>query len=161
MMIMVDTVAGNIYHDLAKEYEEMSRKGAVEKITISRTESERSRMRKATDRGTDVAVALAAGSRLWHGDVLARNDRMMIIVEIEPEKVAVVDIGNDARIAALVGHAIGNLHRPIKVQDGKIYLPIQSDDEVALIKKQLAPIADLKVSKQVIVFEPEVVVHGH
>ena len=157
--MMVESVAGNIHQGLGKEYEEMSRRGAVEKITISRMESERVRMRKATDKGTDVALTLAAGSRLRHGDVLARGERM-IVVEIEPEKVAVVRL-EDARTAALVGHAIGNLHRPIKVQGDNVYFPIQSDDEISIIQRQLAHVANLKISSQVIVFEPEVVVHGH
>ena len=158
-MLMVESVAGNIHQGLSKEYEEMSRRGTVEKITISRMESERVRMRKATDKGTDVALTLAAGNRMRHGDVLVRGERM-IVVEIEPEKVAVVRLG-DARTAALVGHAIGNLHRPIKVQDDNVYFPIQSDDEISLIQKQLAHVAGLKISSQFIVFEPEVVVHGH
>lgn len=156
---MVESVAGNIHHDLGKEYELMSRKGAVERLTISRMESERVRMRKATDKGTDVALTLAGGSRLRHGDVLVRGERM-IVVEIEPEKVAVVRL-KDARTAALIGHAVGNLHRPIKIQGDYVYFPIQSDDEISLIQKQMAHVSGLKISSQVIVFESEVVVHGH
>lgn len=157
---MVDAVIGNVRGELKAEYEEMSRRGAVEKITISRMESERVRMRKTTDRGTDIALTLAAGSRLRHGDVLVRGEKM-IVIEIEPEKVAVVHLG-DARTAALVGHAIGNLHRPIMVEGDSIYFPIQSDDEIALVQKQLAPVAGrLEIGKQVIVFEPEGVVHEH
>ena len=158
-MLMVKTVVGNIHRDLGKEYEEMSHRGAVEKISISRMESERVRMRKATDKGTDVALTLAPGSRLQHGDVLAKGERM-IVVEIEPEKVAVVRL-EDARTAILVGHAIGNLHRPIKIQGDNVYFPIQSDDEISLIQKQLAHVPGLKISSQTIVFEPEVAVHGH
>jgi urease accessory protein len=132
----------------------MSAKGAVEKIVITRLESERVRMRKSTDRGNDVALTLSPGSRLRHGDVVALSDRMMTVIEIEQEKVGVVRV-SDARIAALVGHAIGNLHRPIKVEGDSIYFPIQSDDEVLMVKKQLAPLGDLDVTMDAIVFEPE------
>lgn len=132
----------------------MTTKDAVEKIVITRLESERARMRKSTDRGTDVALTLPPGSRLKHGDVVALSDRMMTVIEIEQEKVGVVRVG-DARIAALVGHAIGNLHRPIKMEGDRIYFPIQSDDEVSMVKRQLAPLGDLDVTMDSIVFEPE------
>jgi urease accessory protein UreE len=87
----------------------MAAKDAVEKIVITRLESERARMRKNTDRGTDVALTLPPRSKLRHGDVVALSDSTMIMIEIEQEKVGVVRV-RDARLAALVGHAIGNLH---------------------------------------------------
>lgn len=149
---------GNIRGNLKARYEEMVGKNAVEKIVITRLESERTRMRKSTDRGTDVALTLPQGTRLRHGDVIELSGRM-IIIEIEPEKVAAVRIGNDARLAALIGHAIGNLHRPIKVEGDKVYFPIQSDDEVSMIKRQLASFGDVEVTSDTIVFEPEAAVH--
>lgn len=156
-MITVDSIVGNIHRDLKKRYEQMAAKNAVEKIVISRLESERIRMRKSTDIGTDVALTLPTGSRLKHGDVVALSDRMMIIIEIEPEKVAVVHIGVDKgiRLAALVGHVIGNLHRPIKVKGDRIYFPIQSDDEISMVMRQLSPLGSIDVTTDTIVFEPE------
>lgn len=160
-MIMADAVIGNIYAEMKSSYEEMMRRNAVEKLRITRMESERVRMRKATDMGTDVAMTLPAGSRLRHGDILALAERM-VVVEIEPEKVAVVQVFGDARTAALVGHAIGNLHRPIRVEGDRIIFPIQSDDEMAMMQRQLASFADkIKITKDVTVFEPEVSSHGH
>lgn len=141
----------------------MSAKGAVERIRVSRLEAERTRMRKTTDRGTDVALTLAAGARLRHGDVLAVSERM-IIVEQEPEKVAVVRIkDNDPRLAVLVGHAIGNLHRPVKVEGDRICFPIQAESELEMLKRQFSAIIDcVEISSDVMVFEPEgVSTHEH
>lgn len=148
----------------------MAARNAVEKITLSRLESERVRMRKTTDKGSDVVIILPAGSpRLRHGDILSfaaaggqggtatsSSSSTMIVVEIEPENVGVIQIaGGDARTAALVGHAIGNLHRPIKVQDGTtIYFPVQTDDEAAMIERQLAHL-HVKIGRARMVFEPE------
>lgn len=153
---------GNIGKGLKGRYEEMLAKNAVERMSISRTESERLRMRKSTDRGTDVALAMPAGTRLRHGDVVSMTDRM-IVVAIEPEKVAVVRLkGGDARTAVLVGHAIGNLHRPIRVEGDRIVLPIQSDGEVDMLKRQLGPAAaGVEITFDFVVFEPEVSVHEH
>ena len=141
----------------------MSARGAVEKMRISRMEAERTRMRKTTDRGTDVALTLPAGTRLRHGDVLAVSERM-IIVEQEPEMVAVVRINkSDPGLAALVGHAIGNLHRPIKVENGRICFPIQAESELEMLRRQFSAIIDhIEIGTDMMVFEPEgVSAHEH
>jgi urease accessory protein len=152
-------VIGNIRGSLKARYEEMAAKNAVERIVITRLESERTRMRKSTDRGTDVALTLPQRTRLRHGDVIELSGSRMIIIEIEPEKVAAVRIGNDARLATLIGHAIGNLHRPVKVGEDRVYFPIQSEDEVLMIRRQLAPLGNVEVTTDIIVFEPEAAVH--
>lgn len=128
----------------------------MERIRISRTEAERTRMRKTTDKGTDVALVLPAGTRLKHGDILLAAEKT-IIVEQEPEKVAVVRIKDgDARLAVLVGHAIGNLHRPIKVENGRICFPIQAESELEMLRRQFSAVIDhIEISTDVVVFEPE------
>ena len=62
------------------------------------------------------------------------------MVEITPEKVAVVSfksITNDHlfETAVRIGHTIGNLHRPIRLEDNKIFIPIQADSELDLLKR--------------------------
>ena len=143
-------------------YDEMLARNAVEKIAISRTESERLRMRKSTDRGTDVALAMSAGTHLRHGDVVSLAEKM-IVIAIDPEKVAVVRLKNgDARTAVLVGHAIGNLHRPIKVEGDKIVLPVQSDGEIEMLRRQLEHVAGgVEITLDFAVFEPEAGAHEH
>ncbi len=155
-------MVGNIGKELKTEYGEMLAKGAVEKLSISRPEAERLRMRKTTDAGADVALAMPAGTRLRHGDVVHLGDRM-IIIYIEPEKVAVVRLKDSStRTAALVGHAIGNLHRPVKVQDNRIILPIQSDNEIEMLRRQLGPIAgSVEITEDAMVFEPEAGAYEH
>lgn len=155
-------MVGNIGRELKARYDEMLAKGTVEKVAISRPEAERLRMRKSTDAGSDVALAMPAGTRLRHGDVVHLSDRM-IVIEIEPEKVAVVRLkDSDARTAVLVGHTIGNLHRPVKVEDGRIILPIQSDSEIEMLRRQLGPIAgSVDITQDVMVFEPEAGAHEH
>lgn len=153
---------GNIGKGLKVRYEEMLARNAVEKIAISRTESERLRMRKSTDMGTDVALAMPAGTRLRHGDVVSLAEKM-IVIAIEQEKVAVVRLKNsDARTAVLVGHAIGNLHRPIKVEGDRIVLPVQSDGEIEMLRRQLGHVAGgVEITLDFAVFEPEAGAHEH
>lgn len=140
----------------------MLARGDVEKVAISRSESERLRMRKNTDRGTDIALAMPAGTRLRHGDVVSLSDKM-IVIAIEPEKVAIVRLKNgDARTAVLVGHAIGNLHRPIRVEGDRIILPVQADGEADMLRRQMGQAAGgVEITLDFIVFEPEAGAHEH
>lgn len=162
VLIICESIIGNTSNELKGRYEHMLAKGAVERLTISRTESERLRMRKTTDRGTDVALAMASGTKLRHGDVVFLAEKM-IVINIEQEKVAVIRLKYpDLKVAILVGHAIGNLHRPIKVDRDRIILPIQSDNEIEMLRRQFGPIASsVEMTQDFLVFEPEVGAHEH
>src|SRR5689334_4832539 len=118
-MITLDSVNGNIYRDsdLMRKYDEMTSKSLVESIKISRMESQRARMRKASDKGTDIALVMSPGSKLRHGDVLLHNAEKMIVVQLETENVISLTVKDNlheddlVEVPARIGHAIGNLHR--------------------------------------------------
>jgi urease accessory protein len=164
-LITAISVIGNINTNekLREEYQAFCRKDLCEKIMISRIESQRVRMRKMTDKGTDVGLVLAQGTVLRNGDVIYLTKDKIITVEIEPEIVAVLtfkpdDIQNHDlfALAVRIGHALGNLHRPIKVDEERIYVPIQADTEIELLNKIFEAMHDhLEISKAKIVFEPE------
>ena len=163
-MIIIDSVIGNINNDkkLNEKYDEMSSKNCCERIKISRLESQRARMRKCSDRGTDLALILPPGIGLKHGDVIILTDNKMVIVEIEPENVLMIEIKENIHeddvleVPVRVGHTIGNLHRPIKIERHKIYFPIQADTEVEMFKKLFEPVNEhLDIKKRLMVFEPE------
>ena len=163
-MITIDSVIGNMYHDshLRERYAEMSSKSLSEFIKINRTEAQRVRMRKTSSKGTDIAVTLTPGMKLRHGDVILIANDKMITIELEPENVAVIEMKDNiheneiVQLPVRVGHAIGNLHRPIKLEGRKIYFPIQADQEIDMFKKIFAPLLDhLEISQAKIVFEPE------
>ena len=166
MLITIKSVIGNIKKDtnLGQKHDEMCRRAAsaCETIKISRLESERVRMRKTSDKGTDIALTLPQGTHLKHGDVLMLTENKMIIVEIEPENVAMLEIkgnlyGDDIiKLPATVGHTIGNLHRPIKIEENKIYFPIQADSEIDMFRKLLGSVNEhIEINKTKIVFEPD------
>jgi urease accessory protein len=163
-MISINSVVGNIHndHDLAQKYNQMTVKQLSEIIQISRSEAQRSRMRKTSNKGSDVAIMLPQSAHIKHGDVLFLNNDKIIIVEIQPEKVAVIAVKNNIasehlfEMAVKVGHTIGNLHRPIKLEDNKIILPIQAESELDLLKKVLGSIKELiDITSTTMVFEPE------
>jgi urease accessory protein len=171
-MITINSVIGNMYHDseLRKRYEEMSSQSLSESIRISRMEAQRIRMRKRSSKGTDIALTLTPGTKLRHGDVLMLANDKMVIIELEPEDVVVVQVKDNipehhiVEVPVRIGHAIGNLHRPIKLKGRKIYFPIQAHQEIEMFKKIFGSLLDhLEISHARMVFEPEegMDVHEH
>lgn len=171
-MITINSVIGNIYRDqnLMKRYDEMQARSLGESIRISRTEAQRVRMRKTSTRGTDIALTLPAGTKLRHGDVLVMEPGKMVSIEIEPENVAVVEIKENMHkddvmeVPVRIGHAIGNLHRPIKLSGSRIYFPIQADSEIDMFRKMFGHLMEhATISGTKMVFEPDegMDVHEH
>ncbi len=160
----MDSVLGNINNDkkLKEKYDEMAARNVCETIKISRLESQRVRMRKISDKGTDVALTLPPGTRLKHGDVIIITENNMVVVGIEPESVIMIEIRDNihqddvVEVPVRIGHTIGNLHRPIKLEGNKIYFPIQADTELEMFKKLFEPVKEhLDIKKTTLVFEPE------
>jgi len=163
-MITLDSVLGNIHKDasLKKKYNEMMSSSLCESIKISRMESQRVRMRKTSNKGNDIALIMPPGSILRHGDVLLLTIEQMIVLELQPENVILLEIKENlheddiVEIPARIGHAIGNLHRPLKLEGRKIYFPIQAESEVEMFKKIFSPLDDhLEIKSTKMIFEPD------
>lgn len=140
---------------------------AADRVRMTRAELEKSRFRKTTEGGADVAVSLPAGTVLRDGDLLDAGGGRRILVEQEPERVATARPGEGGSAAAfLVGHIVGNRHRPISVSDdgSSISFPIQADSEADVFRGLFARVGggvELRVSEEV--FRPHggADVHGH
>src|ERR671919_757608 len=168
-MLNINLVVGNVHkdHELGQKYRQMSEK-QLETIRISRSEAQRVRMRKTSDKGTDVAIMLPQNTHIKHGDVLLLDNDRIIVVEVQPERVAVIAIENNIashhllEIAAKVGHTIGNLHRPIKIENNNIILPIQAESELDLLKRILGSITEhIDITSTTMVFEAELGAEAH
>lgn len=129
---------------------------------------QRSRLRKTTDRGTDIGIDLPAGTILHHGDMV-RGDGITIQILQKPEMVCTIRPASrpaPVDIWILAAHAIGNMHRPIAVSQDCITFPVQDSSEketfIHMLKGMREGVFD--VSIQEVVFEPhsvaDVVGHG-
>ena len=107
-------------------------------------------MRKTSDKGTDIGFILPSRTRLKDKDVVFLDDTKMILVKLSPELVAVLSFKDypyhehDGQqkpdlinIAIKIGHTIGNLHRPLKLEENKIIFPLQTVEEIDLFQKLL------------------------
>jgi len=163
-LITASTVLGNVSssRELKRKYDEMNAKKACETITVSRLESGRVRMRKTSDKGSDIALILPPGTKLRQGDVLVMTEDKMVVIGIQPEDVIGIEIKSNIhaddliKVPVKVGHTIGNLHRPVKLDGNKVFFPIQADTELDMFIKLFRPMMEhLEIWKTKMVFEPE------
>lgn len=150
-------VLGNIYDG----YEIW---GRCERLQVSRLDLDRSRMRARTKGDVDVGIRLPAGGVLQNGDVLSDGIITIVIEQLAEKVMSVRSIGDDKEYLFLIGHAIGNMHRPISVRDDMITFPIHADSEIDMFKGMLARITDgveTTVNESVFVPHLGADVHGH
>ena len=121
-MLKVNSPIGNIFLD--KEFDDLKNE-KFERLKISRLDLEKRILRKKTDRGTDVGWNLDPGVRLRPGDVF-KNEDQKIVLEQLPEKVISVKIKTKTKpeVMFLLGHIVGNRHRPVSLQGEEILFPI-------------------------------------
>ena len=169
-MITISSVVGNIFHDpsLEEKFQKIRRTKSCELIKISRSELDKTRLRRQTDKGTDVGVVLEPTKKLHNGDVLFSSHDKFIVIEQLPEKVISVrpkPNENSQKILVTLGHIIGNRHRPIQINnDGKIIFPILDESELELFEKLFSSIIDqIDMKIEELIFEPKngVDIHEH
>ena len=137
-MLIIKKILGNIYNDtlLNKKIEESKVNGNLQKLFLSRSEMEKIHLRKETDDGIEIGLTFEAGTKFHHGDVLD-GDKSLILINQMSEKTIKVRLKNDTSSAlpVIVGHVIGNRHRPISINDDhSISFPIHDDSELDLFQ---------------------------
>lgn len=167
-MLKITKISGNIFDDieLKKRFEDLDKHGKCERLKVSRQELEKTRLRKNTDTGTDVGLSFDDGTRIRHGDLIMAEEKF-ILVEQLPEKVISIKVKqslNQTELLVLLGHIIGNRHRPISIENQTITFPIQADSELELFKNLLSEITkdlDMRVEERVFVPRKGMDVHEH
>jgi urease accessory protein len=167
-VLKITKISGNIFEDgeLKKRFDELEKKGRCEQLQLSRQELEKKRLRKNTDKGTDVGLSFTDSTKLNHGDVLRLGEKFILVTQT-PEKVVSIKIKqtpSQTEALVLLGHIIGNRHRPIAIDNQTIMFPIQADSEISLFKNLLAEFEDnldMKVEERVFVPRKGMDVHEH
>ena len=112
----------------------------VDVVNVDQWEAQKTRFRKMTAHGVDVAVSLDRGAYIRDGDVLFWDDqkRDAIVARIDLADVMVVyleELTNLApdlamRTCVELGHAMGNQHWPAVVKGDRVYVPLVVDRTV-------------------------------
>ena len=165
-MLIVNTILGNIYKDdqLAKKIEDSKKQGKFRRLSLSRIEMEKTRLRKKTDDGFDIGFVLEPGTKLQHGDIISEFDEIILIEQL-PEKILVVKFKENRKdLFLLVGHIIGNRHRPISIRNETISFPIHDDSEMELFERLFHEVIheiDLSIDEQCFIPHTSMDVHEH
>ena len=165
-MLIVNTILGNMYKDdqLAKKIEDSKEQGKFRRLLLSRIEMEKTRLRKKTDDGFDIGFVLEPGTKLQHGDIISESDETILIEQL-PEKILIVKFKENRKdLFLLVGHIIGNRHRPISIRNETISFPIHDDSEMELFERLFHEVIheiDLSIDEQCFIPHTSMDVHEH
>jgi urease accessory protein len=112
----------------------------VEVLRLSQSDAYRTKLRRRTDSGTEVAVTLDRGTVLRDGDVLCWDERSRtaLVARVDLGEVMVIDLSATLgegpevilRRGVQVGHALGNQHWPAVVSGSRVYVPLMVAREV-------------------------------
>lgn len=112
----------------------------VDVVLLDQWEAQKSRLRRRTTHGAEVAVSLDRGVQLRNGDILgwdeALNEALVAritlkdVMVVEVEGLTELDPQAIVRTCIELGHAIGNQHWPTVVKGTKVFVPLTVDHAV-------------------------------
>ena len=114
--------------------------GTMDVVRISRTDAARRRMRLTSERGRDVALALARDASLCDGAVLAWTDALTLLARID-QGPRLRLVPGDAPSALRLGYFCGNLHWKADFRDGAIEIHMDGPEDA--LRARLADAAAL------------------
>ena len=155
------SIVGNIFTENGSQ---ILKEKIFEKLQISRNDLEKNRLRKTTDKGTDVSIILERGSKLHHGDILSHDENFIVVYQT-PEKVITVKTKDDSfELMILLGHIIGNRHRPISLEGRTVTFPIQAESELEIFQRLFSPIIgkiEMSIEEKIYLPDQRMNVHEH
>jgi urease accessory protein len=136
-VVVIETVLGNISDP---EWAGRLATSEVDVLEIDQWEAQKSRFRKMTAKGAEVAVSVDRGTYIRDGDVLLWDAQALsaLVARIEVRDVMIVHLDELMHLAPEVamrtcvelGHAMGNQHWPALVKGNLVYVPLTVDRRV-------------------------------
>ena len=136
-MVIIETILGNIGDP---EWSERLSAADVDLLEVDQWEAQKSRFRKTTAKGAEVAISLDRGTYVRDGDVLSWDAQAAtaIVAKIDLRDVMVIHLDDLAcftpeiamRTCIELGHAMGNQHWPALVKGNVVYVPLTVDRKV-------------------------------
>jgi urease accessory protein len=136
-VILIESVLGNISDDAWRNRLEGAH---VDWLNLDQWEAQKTRIRKASSAGSEVAISLSRGVFLRDGDILFwdQGAKQAIAARISVREVMVVRLEGlaaqspveIARSCIELGHALGNQHWPAVVKGDCVFVPLTVDRRV-------------------------------
>jgi urease accessory protein len=136
-LVRVDLVLGNTRED---DWAARLEDAELDELVLDQWEAQKSRLRRPTRGGVEVAISLDRGTQLRDGDVLVWDEerRSAIVAHITLKDVMIVEVDEVlasspevvVQTCVELGHAIGNQHWPAVVKGTCVYVPLTVDRTV-------------------------------
>jgi urease accessory protein len=112
----------------------------VDWLQLDQWEAQKSRLRKLSRNGIDLAISLPRGTLLRDGDILKWDEahQAAIVAQVSLKEVMVVELSAlQAQTSEIIirtcvelGHALGNQHWPAVVKGNRVFIPLTVDKKV-------------------------------
>ena len=81
-MLILNSISGNVHHNdqIKEEIHQAEKQQKLERLFLSRTEMEKSRLRKHTSDGLEIGLSLDPGTIMRDGDVLSNNSKFIMMI---------------------------------------------------------------------------------
>jgi urease accessory protein len=136
-MLVIETIIGNI-HDTA--WKARLERATLDWLVLDQWEAQKSRLRKSSQNGLDLAISLPRGILLRDGDILKWDEAQgtATVARVNLKDVMVVELSalqtqNSevlVRTCVELGHALGNQHWPAVVKGNRVFIPLTVDKKV-------------------------------
>ena len=150
-LVRVDAIVGRAADDGWPGRLESAR---VDVLRLGQSEAQKSRLRKITEGGVEVAISLDRGLQLRDGDILAWDEARgaAIVARVDLKDVLVIDLSalldgpREVSLARCVelGHALGNQHWPAVVKGTQVYVPLMVSRPVMASVMKTHSLADVR-----------------
>ena len=136
-MLVIETIIGNIHETAWKARLEQA---TLDWLVLDQWEAQKSRLRKSSQNGLDLAISLPRGILLHDGDILKWDEAQgtATVARVNLKDVMVVELSalqtqNSevlVRTCLELGHALGNQHWPAVVKGNRVFIPLTVDKKV-------------------------------
>jgi urease accessory protein len=136
-VIVIEAVLGNASDPV---WSERLAGADIDLLEVDQWQAQKSRFRKTTAKGAELAISLDRGTHIRDGDVLIWNaaTATAVVARIDLRDVMIVHLDALARLApetamracVELGHAMGNQHWPALVKGDCVYVPLTVDRKV-------------------------------
>lgn len=108
--MIIEEIQGNIANLSAAEKE-----GHIEKVYLENSDLVKRIQRVVSDHGTEIGIRLKKPVDLEYGDILYKDDKNMIIVDVNSEDIIVIK-PTSIKMMGEIAHQLGNRHLPAQFE---------------------------------------------
>lgn len=136
-MILVEGKLGNLADPL---WHDRAHHARIDPLNLEQWEAPKSRLRKATEGGLELAISLPRAEHLHNDDVLHYDEanKVIVVARIALKDVLVIELEGLETLSPLeilrtcfeLGHGLGNQHWPAVIKGSTVYVPLSVDQKV-------------------------------